>query len=104
MSQVIPSDSSIQNELKLVYGSLSRLLQPRGVSIKLLNPKGDVYPILLEAAEIPEQNVLLPVVQLEISKLKLTILQKFSIYGRKVNTQSAAWNVSVQVNVSELEP
>jgi hypothetical protein len=98
MSQVTPPDSAIQNELKLVYGNLNRVLQPKGVTIKLMNPKGDVYPILLEAAEVPEQQVFLPIVQQEISKLNLSLLKKFAIYGRKLNTQAAAWNMSLQID------
>ena len=104
MSQVTPPDSSIQNELKLVHSNLSRVLQPKGVTIKLMNPKGDVYPILLEAAEAPEQQVFLPIVQQEISKLKLSLLKKFAIYGRKLNTQAVAWNMSLQIDNPRQEP
>jgi hypothetical protein len=98
MSQVTPPDSAIQNELKLVYGNLNRVLQPKGVTIKLMNPKGDIYPILLEAAEAPEQQVFLPIIQQEISKLKLSLIKRFAIYGRKLNTQAAAWNMSLQID------
>jgi len=98
MPQVTPPDSSIQNELKLVYSNLSRALQPKGVTIKLMNPKGDVYPILLEAAEAPEQKAFFPIVQQEISKLNLSLLNKFAIYGRKLNTQAAVWNISLQID------
>lgn len=104
MSQVTPPDIAIQNELKLVYGNLSRVLQPKGVTTKLLNPKGDIYSILLQASEAPEQQIVLPIVQQEISKLKLSLLKKFVIYGRKLNTQAAAWNMSLQIDNSKQEP
>jgi hypothetical protein len=104
MSQVTPPDSAIQNELKLVYSNLNRVLQPKGVTIKLMNPKGDVYPILLESAEAPEQKVFFSIVQQEISKLNLSLLKKFAIYGRKLNTQAAAWNMSLQINNPKQEP
>jgi hypothetical protein len=87
MSQVTPPDSAIQNELKLVYSNLNR-----------------VYPILLEAAEAPEQKVFFSIVQQEISKLNLSLLKKFAIYGRKLNTQAAAWNMSLQINNPKQEP
>lgn len=103
MSQVTPPDIAIQNELKLVYGNLSRVLQPKGITIRRLNPKGDTYPILLEAAEAPDQQVVLPIVQQEISKLNLSLLKKFVIYGRKVNTQAAAWNMSLQMDIPKQE-
>ncbi|MEA5478847.1 type I restriction endonuclease [Pseudanabaena galeata UHCC 0370] len=104
MSQATPPDSAIQNELKLVYSNLNRVLQPKGVTIKLMNPKGDVYPILLEAAEAPEQKAFFPIVQQEISKLNLSLLNKFAIYGRKLNTQAAAWNMSLQIDNPKQEP
>lgn len=104
MPQVTPPDSSIQNELKLVYGNLNRVLQPKGVTIKLMNPKGDLYPILLESAEVPDQQVLLPIVQQEISRLNLSLVKKFVIYGRKLNTQAAAWNMSLQIDSPRQEP
>lgn len=104
MSQVIPPDSSVQNELKLVHSNLNRVLQPKGVTVKLMNPKGDVYPILLEATEVPEQQAFCPIVQQEISKLNLNLLKKFVIYGRKLNTQAAAWNMSLQIDKSKQEP
>lgn len=83
MSQVTPPDIAIQNELKLVYGNLSRVLQPKGITIRRLNPKGDTYPILLEAAEAPDQQVVLPIVQQEISKLNLSLLKKFGVAQMK---------------------
>ncbi len=104
MSQATPPDIAIQNELKLVYSNLNRVLQPKGVTIKLMNPKGDVYPMLLEAAEAPDQQVFLSIIQQEISKLKLSVLKKFVIYGRKLNTQAAAWNMSLQIDNSKQEP
>ena len=104
MSQVTPPDIAIQNELKLVYGNLSRVLQPKGITIRRLNPKGDTYPILLEAAEAPDQQVVLPIVQQEISKLNLSLLKKFVIYGRKLNTQAAAWNMTLQIDSPRQEP
>ncbi len=98
MSQANSSDIAIQNELKLVYSNLSRVLQPKGITIRKGNPKGDSYPILLEAAEAPDQQVVFPIVQQEISKLNLSLLKRFTIYGRKLNTQAIVWNMSLQID------
>ena len=104
MLQANPSDNSIQSELKLVHGNLNRILQPKGITVKLLNPKENNYPILLEAAEAPEKSVISPIVQQEIGKLNLTLIKKFVIYGRKSGTQAVAWNMSLQIDSPSPEP
>jgi hypothetical protein len=85
---------SAQGNAKTIAILMNQLLQPQGVNVKVKS-KDNRLKILLESAQVPDQQQLVPVVVRGLAKLELIPEGTVCIYGRRVGARTLAWAEAV---------
>ncbi|BBD62669.1 hypothetical protein NIES2109_55150 [Nostoc sp. HK-01] len=64
------------------------------------NLKQDYLQVMLESARVPEQNLLVPVIQKELTNLGIQSVKKVKIYGRETGEDLLDWQHEFHVDLS----
>jgi hypothetical protein len=85
-----------QGNPKAIEALLNRQLQPKGITAKVAL-KSDCLQIMLESAQIPDQQILLAFIHRGIAGLNLYSVNQLKLYGKQIGTASPAWNTEVEL-------
>lgn len=81
---------------------LNQLTRPLGVNAKVAQ-QSDVFHILLEAIPVPDQQIMVAMIQAELLKLQITSPNSAKLYGRQTGEKSAAWSYKISLEPSRPE-
>jgi hypothetical protein len=90
MSSPNPLELARQGNPRAIAFLINRSLQPKGITAKA-NVKGDCLQVLLEAVEVPDQQILAPYVLKGVRGLEIEPIQKLIVYGRKQGETNPFW-------------
>jgi hypothetical protein len=79
-----------QGDPKAIAALLNRSLQPKGITAKAALNDGCLQ-IMLEAAQVPEQQSLVAFVHKGITTLNSDFIETVKVFGRKAGENSPAW-------------
>ncbi len=80
-----------QGDAKALAIMLNRSLQPKGITAKV-GRKDDYLKILLESAQIPDQEVSVSFIRNGLIKLEVESIKKVKVYGCQTGEDSPAWS------------
>lgn len=69
---------------------LKQSLQPHDITVKV-SRKDDCFKVVLESAEVPEQDYLVAFILREMTSLKIKSIRKVKVYGQYTKTFDPAW-------------
>lgn len=83
--------------LAATHPLLQRLSQTFGVTVKVAHKENQLH-LLLEAEEVPAQQVLVEAVQRVIPYLQPEGVEQIRIYGRRIGEKTAAWYEAIALS------
>lgn len=92
-----------QGNAKAIAAMLNKSLQPKGVTAKV-GVKDDCLQILLESAQIPDQEAMVSYIRKGLIKLGVESIKTVKVYGRQKGVESPAWNQQFELAVPEETP
>ncbi len=92
-------EAAQQGEPKAITTLLNRSLQSQGVTAKTIR-KNDCLQILLESAQIPDKDDLVPFVYKQINNLGIASIQKLKIYGRQLGEKDPVWQEEIELGIN----
>ncbi|MFB2897063.1 EcsC family protein [Aerosakkonemataceae cyanobacterium BLCC-F50] len=101
MEQQNLSELAKQGNAEAIATFMNRSLQPKGITAKA-GMKNDCLQIMLEAAQVPNQQVLVPLINKWMSNLGAESIKKVKVFGRKAGEEFPAWNEEFQVSVQNV--
>jgi hypothetical protein len=93
-SQVDLVELAKQGNAKAIAALINRQLQPKGITTKAALNNGCLQ-ILLEAAQIPDQQTLTAFILKGIRGLETASVQKVKIYARRLGEEKMVWSQEV---------
>jgi hypothetical protein len=91
--------SAKQGNPKAIAVLISRSLQSKGITAKAAI-RSDCLQIMLESAQVPEQQALVPFVQRGISRLNIESFKTLKVFGKQRGADLPAWTEEVQLQNS----
>ena len=85
-----------QGDAKAIALLLNRQLQPKGITATVALKEGCLQ-VMLEAVEVPSQQVLAAYVSKSIAGLGAASIEKVKVYGRQTGAKVPAWNQQFEV-------
>ncbi|XWK87505.1 MAG: EcsC family protein [Phormidium sp.] len=101
MAQLNLSELAKQGNAEAIATFMNRPLQPKGITVKAVM-KNDCLQILLEAAQVPNQQVLVPLINKWMSNLGAESIKKVKVFGRKSGEEFPAWNEEFEVSAQNI--
>jgi uncharacterized protein (DUF697 family) len=101
MAQINLSELAKQGDAQAIATFMNRPLQPKGITAKAVM-KNDCLQILLEAAQVPNQQVLVPLINKWISNLGADSIKKVKVFGRQAGEEFPAWNEEFEVSAQNV--
>ena len=80
-----------QGYVDAVAHLLKQSLQSHDITVKV-SRKDDCLKVVLESAEVPEQDYLVAFILREMTSLKIKSISKVKVYGRQAKTFDPAWH------------
>ena len=91
MAQLNTLELAKQGDVKAIAFLLNRQLQPKGITATV-SRQDSCLQVMLEAARVPNQQVLTEWIHKSIIRLGVTSLEQINIYGRQTGVKVPAWN------------
>jgi hypothetical protein len=91
MSQSNLLELAKQGHPKAIESLINRQMQPKGITAKVAL-KNNCLNILLEAAQPPNQEALVPVIHKGVTNLGVSSIEILRIYGKRVGEELPAWD------------
>lgn len=85
-----------QKDLGALRQVIDQALQPESVQVCDLGFRRDCLQISLEATQIPQQTVVVPIVQQAIGRLQMTTIEHIEVYGHLVGDELPHWMEQTQ--------
>ncbi|HEY9302352.1 MAG TPA: hypothetical protein VIQ31_39520, partial [Phormidium sp.] len=101
MAQVNLSELAKQGDAQAIATFMNRTLQPKGITAKAAI-KNDCLQIMLEAAQVPNQQVLVLLINKWMSNLGAESIKKVKIFGRQAGEEFPAWNEEFEVSAQNV--
>jgi len=79
-----------QGDARAIAALMNRQLQPKGVTAKATLKDGCLQ-VVLEAAQVPNQQALVPFICKGVTGLEIESVERIKIYGRQTNQEESAW-------------
>lgn len=73
---------------------MNRQLQPKGITAKA-TLKNDCLQVVFEAAQVPDQEVLIAFTEKGIKGLKIASVQRLKVYGRQIDEDFPEWQQEI---------
>jgi hypothetical protein len=90
-----------QGNAKAIATLINRQLQPKGITAKAIF-KDSCLQIMLESAQVPNQQALVAFIRKGITSLETESIQKIKIYGRQKGEEFPAWSEEIELAVQPL--
>lgn len=101
MEQQNLSELAKQGNAQAIATFINRTLQPKGITAKAAI-KNDCLQIMLEAAQVPNPQVLVPLINKWIGNLGAESIKKVKVFGRKSGEEFPAWNEEFEVTAQNV--
>jgi hypothetical protein len=85
-----------QGNPKALATMLNRSLKPKNITAKV-GMKNDCLQILLESAQIPDQEAMVSFIRNGLIKLEVESINAVKVYGRQLGEESPAWNQTFEL-------
>ena len=89
-------------------GALTELINQRLIKQSLrvadLEFKQDVLQLSVEASEVPDQGVIVPLLRAYLSQLQLPSMTMVTIYGQKLHQELPFWMEQIELDLLIMEP
>jgi DNA-directed RNA polymerase subunit RPC12/RpoP len=96
MTQANILELAKQGDVKAIAALMNRQLQPKGITAKVaLNDS--CLQIMLESAQVPDQQALVKWVRKSIAGLGATSIERVKIYGRQTGEEFPAWSQEFEI-------
>ncbi|MEW6492876.1 MAG: type II CAAX endopeptidase family protein [Cyanobacteriota bacterium] len=92
-----------QGNPKAIAALINRSLASQGITAKALLRNGCLY-LLLESAQLPEQQSLVPFLGKKIKGLATPSIKTVKVYGRQLGTDSPAWRQKIDLRLNAASP
>ncbi len=89
-----------QSELAIIAQWMNRYLDPKGITAKAVL-KDRCVGILLESDPAPNQEETIALVRKGLDELKLELIQKVRVYGRRVRERLPVWQQELEVGTTQ---
>lgn len=86
-----------QGDTEAIAYLINRSLQPKGITVIKAVLKDSCLQIMLEAAQIPDQQSLIALMRKWITTLGFEPIKQVKIYGRKIGEEIPAWSHEFEV-------
>jgi uncharacterized protein (DUF697 family) len=96
MSQTNLLELAKQGDANAIAALMNRSLQPKGINAKV-SCKDSCLQVMLEAANVPNQQILAALVHQGIIKLEPNSINKIRVYGRKVGEDFPDWQQEFEI-------
>lgn len=96
MNQPNPMEAAKQGDASAIASLLNRSLKPQGITAKV-SLKGDCLHVMLEAEQVPNQQVLVARIRNGINSLKAEAIKKVKVYGKQIGEEFPDWNEEFEV-------
>lgn len=97
MSQADVLARAKQGDFRAISTLLSRCLCIDGLTVRVTQRDACLY-ILLEAAQVPEQQMMAAMIEERISQLHLATVSTLMIFGRKAGERKALWQQTIELD------
>jgi hypothetical protein len=100
MTQAQPNllELAKQGNAKAIAALINRQLQPKGITAKAALKDGCLQ-IMLESAQVPNQQALVTFVRKGISSLEAAPLERVKVYGRQTGEEFPAWSQEFELGI-----
>ena len=85
-----------QGNPKALATIINQSLKPKSITAKV-GLKDDCLQVLLESAEIPNQQAMVSFIRNGLTRLEVESIRRVKVYGRKLGEESPAWNQSFEM-------
>jgi hypothetical protein len=90
-----------QGNAKAIATLMNRQLQPKGITAKAVFKEGCLQ-IMLESAQVPNQQVLVAFVGKGITSLGVESIERVKVYGRQTDTNVPTWSQEFELGEQQL--
>ncbi|MCS6812120.1 MAG: hypothetical protein NZ772_00875 [Cyanobacteria bacterium] len=97
MSQADVLARAKQGDFRAISMLLSRCLAIDGLTVRVTQRDACLY-ILLEAAKVPQQQMMAAMIEEQISQLHLATVSTLMIFGRKIGERKALWQQTIELD------
>ncbi|MFB2837762.1 EcsC family protein [Floridanema evergladense] len=101
MAPVNLTELAKQGDAGAIATFMNRSLQSKGITAKA-GMKNDCLQIMLEAAQVPNQQVLVPLINKWMSNLGAESIKKVKVFGRQAGEEFPAWNEEFEVSAQNV--
>jgi hypothetical protein len=93
MTQTPPNllELAKQGNANAIAALMNRQLQPKGMTAKAALKDGCLQ-IMLESAQVPNQQALVAFIRKGITSLEVASIQRMKVYGRHIGEEFPAWS------------
>ena len=102
-SQPNPVELAKQGDVKAIAFLINRSLHPKSITAKVILKDGCLQ-IMLEAAQIPDQQTLAPFIHKGVTGLKSVLIKKLIVFGRQVGEKIPGWSQEFDIGQSTFSP
>ena len=93
-----------QGNVKAIATLMNRSLQPKGITVVKAAFKDNRFEILLESAQVPNQQTLVAFVRQRITRLRAAPIKQVKLYVRQIGEEFPAWSQEIEVAGQPLPP
>jgi uncharacterized protein (DUF697 family) len=90
VSQPNPSKRAEQCDIDTITDLINRSLQSKGITAKV-SLKADCLKVMLEAVQVPEQQVFVELVRQEMMSLRTESIKQVKVFGREAGEDFPSW-------------
>ncbi|WP_224092415.1 hypothetical protein [Nostoc sp. MS1] len=89
-----------QGNTQAIAFLMNRHLKPKGITAKVIL-QDTCLQIMLESAQVPNQQALVAFVHKGINSLGTTAIEKVKVYGQQVGEELPTWTDEFEINIRE---
>lgn len=93
-----------QKDIEALTGLISQFLSEHSLRVADLEFKQDILQLSVESAEVPEQEVIVPLLRDHLSQLQLPSVTSVTVYGQKLGQELPFWMEDFELDLLIIEP
>jgi hypothetical protein len=97
ISQPSPLELAKQGNVEAIAALMNRSLQPKGITVVKAAFKDSCLQILLESAQVPNQQALVALIRKQVKGLNSASIKQVKLYGRKTGEEIPAWSQELEL-------
>ncbi len=91
------SELARQGDMKAINTLINQWIQPHGVAAKV-RMKIDSLQVMLESAEIPNQQAMVELLNTEVSKLGISSVKTIKLFGKQTDEDFPDWHQEINLD------